>query len=136
MLTWTCHTLYTDSLSYIYLMVAIMALGYTAFPLSPRNSASVTAHLIRTVGVEQVYVSADAAMQSLMKDSVGVLSSEENGRVVEVLPMIKFDELNDSKDGEEDPLADGVKEIADGEVTVILHSSGTLIMDARCEARG
>ncbi|KZT21918.1 acetyl-CoA synthetase-like protein [Neolentinus lepideus HHB14362 ss-1] len=107
----------SDTLTYIYLLVGIMSLGYTAFPLSPRNSPTVTAHLLEVTGVSQVYVSEDPAMQAIMRGAFDIL--HDKGLIVEPLPMIKpTDYAKSSGPGK-------VVDIGDNDVTVILHSSGT-----------
>lgn len=115
-------TIGSDALSYIYLAVAIMGLGYTAFPLSPRNSPTVTAHLLEITGVVQLFVSDDPSMQTLAKESAKLLA--ERGREVELLPMVKFADLKRDSSGFSHEVEKGVTDIADDETAIILHSSG------------
>ncbi|OJT05247.1 hypothetical protein TRAPUB_3954 [Trametes pubescens] len=110
----------SDALSYIFIEMAIMSLGYTAFPLSPRNLPVVTAHLLEKTGVSQLYASEDAAMQGSAKAAAKLL--EEKGLHVDLLPMIKPEEWVSLPAGVE-PFS--LADIADTDVTVILHSSGT-----------
>ena len=110
----------SDTLSYIYLMVAITSLGYTAFPLSPRNSPIVTSHLLERQNVVQLYVTSDSAMQTLAHEANKLLS--DKGKGVALLPMVRFAELSALKVSS--ILETGIVEIADTDVTVILHSSG------------
>lgn len=117
MLNICCHV---DALSYIFIEMAIMSLGYTAFPLSPRNLPVVTAHLLEKTGVSQLYASEDAAMQGSAKAAAKLL--EEKGLHVGLLPMIKPEEWVSLPAGVE-PFSP--VDIADTDVTVILHSSGS-----------
>ncbi|KAI0819209.1 acetyl-CoA synthetase-like protein [Trametes gibbosa] len=110
----------SDALSYIFLEVAIMSLGYTAFPLSPRNVSEITAHLLEKTGGAQLYASADAAMQGLAKGAVEIL--EKKGVTVDLLPMIA---PSDWQSPAEAYMPAAVVEVAETDVAVILHSSGT-----------
>ncbi|KAI0708460.1 acetyl-CoA synthetase-like protein [Earliella scabrosa] len=106
-----------DSLSYIYTLVAIMSLGYTAFPLSPRSSSTVTAHLLETTGASQLLVSDDAAMQSLAQAAIAIL--EQKGVAIAVQKMLRPE---DYRQASSHP---GMVDIGDDDVTVFYHSSGT-----------
>ncbi|KAH9851149.1 acetyl-CoA synthetase-like protein [Lenzites betulinus] len=110
----------SDSLSYIILKVAVMSLGYTVFPLSQRNTAEVTAYLLEKTGVVQLYVSADAGMQSLATSSAGILG--DKGVKVELLPMIVPSDWQSPALEDVHPT---IVDVADTDVVVILHSSGT-----------
>ncbi|TBU58486.1 acetyl-CoA synthetase-like protein [Dichomitus squalens] len=106
-----------DTLTYIYVLVAIMSLGFTAFPLSPRNNPTVTAHLVEVTGITKVLVSEDLAMQTLIKEASAVLTKK--GITIEPLLMPKPGDYADASGMRT------VKEIGDNDVTIILHSSGT-----------
>ncbi|TBU40122.1 hypothetical protein BD309DRAFT_1082947 [Dichomitus squalens] len=106
-----------DTLTYIYVLVAIMSLGFTAFPLSPRNNPTVTAHLVEVTGITKVLVSEDLAMQTLIKEASAVLTKK--GITIEPLLMPKPGDYADASGMRT------VKEIGDNDVTMILHSSGT-----------
>ncbi|KAI9059888.1 acetyl-CoA synthetase-like protein [Trametes sanguinea] len=111
----------SDTLSYMYLSIAIMSLGYTAFPLSPRNSAAVTAHLLEITGVVQLYASKDAGMQTLAHNALAIL--DKKGISVQTSPMVVPEDYASSTSvpsAEQVPVA-----IEDDDVTIILHSSGT-----------
>ena len=96
-----------------------MTLGFVAFPLSPRNSAAVTAHLLQTTGVSLVFVSEDAAMQALAAEAVKILSAK--GVDVQATPMVKLIDVKANIGSACDVV---VTDIADDDVTFILHSSG------------
>ncbi|KAL1937899.1 hypothetical protein VTO73DRAFT_12792 [Trametes versicolor] len=110
----------SDALSYVFLEVAIMSLGYTAFPMSPRNLPVVIAHLLEKTGGLQLYVSEDAATQSFARDAAKLL--EQKGIHVDLLSMIKPDEWLSLPAGVE-PFP--IVAVADTDLAVILHSSGT-----------
>ena len=57
-------------------MVAIMSLGYIAFPLSPRNNPVVTAHLFEKMNPILVFTSEDSAMQGLAQDANKLLDAK------------------------------------------------------------
>ncbi|OSC97571.1 acetyl-CoA synthetase-like protein [Trametes coccinea BRFM310] len=111
----------SDTLSYMYLIIAIISLGYTAFPLSPRNSAAVTAHLLESMGVVQLYASKDAGMQTLAREAIEILAKK--GISVETIPMITPEDHESATSAL--PAADVPVHIDDDDVTIILHSSGT-----------
>ena len=102
-------------------MVAIMSLGFIAFPLSPRNNPTVTAHLLEKIGVDLLFVSEDSAMQALAREANELLAGR-GIKSVEVVPMVRSLHLADKDAG--DTLKDGINDITDSDVTVIMHSSG------------
>ncbi|CDO69440.1 hypothetical protein BN946_scf184791.g35 [Trametes cinnabarina] len=113
-----------DTLSYIYLTVAITSLGYTAFPLSPRNSAVVTAHLLEVTATVQLYASADIGMQTLARDAIDLLGKK--GLEVQVVPMVT--EKDYSSPVPALPAVQVPVDTEDNDVAIILHSSGTTAM--------
>ncbi|KAL7277648.1 hypothetical protein ACG7TL_008575 [Trametes sanguinea] len=117
----------SDTLSYMYLIIAIISLGYTAFPLSPRNSAAVTAHLLESTGVVQLYASKDAGMQTLAREAIEILAKK--GISVETIPMITPEDHESAISAL--PAADVPVHIEDDDVTIILHSSGQIFMAER-----
>ncbi|KAH9889260.1 acetyl-CoA synthetase-like protein [Cubamyces lactineus] len=110
----------SDALSYIHLEVAIMALGYIAFPLSPRNSAVVTAHLLEKMAVCQLYVSVDDGMQKLARAAAEILA--EKGLKVDIVSMITPEDMSKPANGTGEA---AMKDIGDSDVSAVLHSSGT-----------
>ncbi|KAI0325854.1 acetyl-CoA synthetase-like protein [Cubamyces sp. BRFM 1775] len=110
----------SDTLSYIYTMVAIMSLGFMVFPMSASNDARAIAHLAGTVGIAQILVSEDEETQTLVHDAAQLLC--EKGIEVDLVPMIKYTDTEPTP-GQE-PFVPGV-DIANDEVMMFLHSSGT-----------
>lgn len=113
-----------DTITYWATMTSIMCLGLVAFPISPRNSAIAVAHLVKSVGLTQLFVSSDPAMQRLCSDAQLIL--KDDGIELNLLPMLQYSQISD-----EGPDAAHAEEIAfpklDLERTVcIYHSSGKL----------
>ncbi|KAF8196149.1 hypothetical protein BJ912DRAFT_846943 [Pholiota molesta] len=54
-----------DSITYYALVVGIMKAGFTAFPISTRNSADGVAHLLAKTSSRLLFASADAAVARL-----------------------------------------------------------------------
>ncbi|KAJ6625067.1 acetyl-CoA synthetase-like protein [Mycena sp. CBHHK59/15] len=113
---------HSDTLSYMYLLIAIMSLGLVAFPMSPRNNAEATAHLLKETGARHIFVNTVGPANELVRDAAALLSKE--GIELELLRMVKFDELTRESDVE-DVDSEGVPKIGNDDVVVILHSSGT-----------
>ncbi|KAJ7171157.1 acetyl-CoA synthetase-like protein [Mycena filopes] len=109
----------SDSLSYIYLLIAIMSLGHTAFPMSPRNNAEATAHLLEKTGASYIFTNTEGTSPSLVKDAVALLSKQ--GVHVEIFPMAQYEELLSATDVE----AADLPPIHADDTVLILHSSGT-----------
>ncbi|KAF9556258.1 acetyl-CoA synthetase-like protein [Agrocybe pediades] len=55
----------SETISYYTLIMSIMRAGYTAFPISPRNSPMAVAHLINKVGVKHIFLGREQAMADL-----------------------------------------------------------------------
>ncbi|KAL7277654.1 hypothetical protein ACG7TL_008581 [Trametes sanguinea] len=109
-----------DQLSYLYLEVAIMSLGYTVFSISSRNSAQVVAHLVEKTAIRLLYVSADPEMQALANSADKIL--RERNWQVWMRNMVTPKEYEKEHVPTE---ANRKVDIGDDDVTMILHSSGT-----------
>ncbi|KAF8311061.1 acetyl-CoA synthetase-like protein [Clavulina sp. PMI_390] len=113
-----------DTVSTFILIHAIMRAGYVPFPLSPRNSPSAIAHLLKQAKVTHLFVSEDPSMQGLSKGSLKVLLGQ-GGQEVERLPMpFYFDVAGPAAPGEEESIVP----VAHAELDspgLILHSSGS-----------
>ncbi|KAF8520979.1 acetyl-CoA synthetase-like protein [Gautieria morchelliformis] len=113
----------TDTISYSCLTAGIMSLGCTAFPISTRNSPPAIAHLISKMGVIQLFVSPDPAMQRLSRESLDLLARD--GHSVEILPIPRFEELFLGMEGKQTaPVA--IQPLQIDRPGLILHSSGKL----------
>ncbi|KAJ7608939.1 hypothetical protein DFH06DRAFT_1376853, partial [Mycena polygramma] len=76
----------SDTFSHIYLIVAIMTLGYAAFPMAPRNNAEITARLLKATGTACVFTESEGPVNDLAREAVGLLSAE--GIEIPLLPMV------------------------------------------------
>ncbi|KAJ6507578.1 acetyl-CoA synthetase-like protein [Mycena vulgaris] len=110
----------SDTLSHIYLSVAIMSLGHVVFPMSPRNGAQITANLLRDTGVRYLFVDKGGPIHELAKEVVQRLSAE--GIPIGVFPMLQFSDISADIDVE---YALPALEVNDQDTMLILHSSGT-----------
>ena len=108
-----------DSISFYTLKAGLMYLGLTAFPISTRNSAIAVAHLVSKIGVRQMYVSADPAMQRLAQEANELLAKD--GIEFEALPMPDFEDLYGP--GGDDALVPMGK-VSPDKTCIIIHSSG------------
>ncbi len=120
---WTC----ADSTTYLTLIVGMMYLGLTPFPLSTRNSAAAVTHLVRSTGIHELLVSSDAGMQRVAQEAKEEL--EKDGYRVDILPMPEYGQLYN-----EDAVPAGVKtSILSGDnQALIIHSSGNVDLPCRC----
>ncbi|KAI0633130.1 acetyl-CoA synthetase-like protein [Trametes polyzona] len=110
----------TDSITYSSLVVGLMYLGLTAFPISTRNSPIAVAHLVSKTGVRQLFVSADPAMQQLANEAVKLLNKD--GVELELLPMPTYKDLYGP--GGDDALVP-MGDVSPEKTCLILHSSGS-----------
>ncbi|KAI0669500.1 hypothetical protein C8Q78DRAFT_1080217 [Trametes maxima] len=129
-----------DTLTYIYTMVAIMALGHTAFPLATINSAEAVAHLLGTTAgpgtVVQLLVPTGGddhsqETQRIAREAADILRAR--GTTLELLPMVKPEDylrvgpvVASSCDGGRATLME-VVDIADDDPALVLHSSGIVV---------
>lgn len=110
-------------------MIAIMSLGHIAFPLSPRNNPTVTAHLLEKMEVTQLFASEDSTIQALAQDANDLLVGK-GMKAVKLIPMVKVMDLERDGDTSGEVLEAGINDIADTDVTVILHSSGRVLLQS------
>ncbi|KAJ7276812.1 acetyl-CoA synthetase-like protein [Mycena rebaudengoi] len=110
----------TDTLSYIYLTIAIMSIGLTAFPLSPRNNAEATANLLKMTGALCIFANTDGPINHLAKAAAMVLSKD--GLALDLLPMFQYKESTPMSDP---AVRKKTRKTEDNDVVLILHSSGT-----------
>ena len=99
-----------------------MRAGRIPFPLSARNSAAAVTHLIRSTGIDSLFVSADGAMQRIAGEARDTLVKE--GHKLQLLPFPTFSKTyEDVSEVRKDelPTLDNVD--VNG-TALILHSSG------------
>ncbi|KAI0629575.1 acetyl-CoA synthetase-like protein [Trametes polyzona] len=111
----------SDAVSYVYILVALMGLGYTAFPLSTTDNAEAVAHLLEVEGVTRLFVSEDAEMQAVALEAKELLN--EKGIVLELLPMVVPEEYASATPHDERWKEFG--RVVDDEPALILHSTGS-----------
>ncbi len=80
----------TDGITFLTIVAGIIRAGYTAFPISTRNSPAAVAHLLKSTGCKNLFVSADPAMQELARMQDGI----------NTIPMPTFEDLYLKNDSE------------------------------------
>lgn len=110
-----------DALSYIYLIVALMSLGYTVFPLAPANDSEAIAHLLETKAVAQLFVSDDADLQAMAHSAADILRAK--GITLELIPMIVPEDYTSLKPTRERRTRQ-VERFANDDVVLMMHSTG------------
>ncbi|KAJ7105399.1 acetyl-CoA synthetase-like protein [Mycena crocata] len=110
----------SDNLSYIYLLLGIMALGLTAFPMSTRNNAKATAILIKETGALYMFTNTDGPINDLANETAEMLSKD--GVLLDLLPMIGYEDIILGRDS---PPVKRAQPTDDEDTVLILHSSGT-----------
>ncbi|KAI0353748.1 acetyl-CoA synthetase-like protein [Trametes cingulata] len=108
-----------DNITFTALLVGVMYLGYTPFPISVRNSSLAVAHLVRMTCVHSLLVSQDASMQRVAQEVQQQLAKE--GYEVSLLEVPTFEDIyngNETCDIDIGPVG------AD-KPAIILHSSGS-----------
>ncbi|KAF8200271.1 hypothetical protein BJ912DRAFT_921743 [Pholiota molesta] len=114
-----------DTITYFTMIMAIMRAGYIAFPISPRNSPSAVAHLIKSVGVQYVLVGDDQSMSDLADESLQALKANYEGKTIEpqLIPIPHFGDLFVDTGDDFKTLPSIRKEPND--IIIYLHSSGS-----------
>ncbi|EGO29034.1 hypothetical protein SERLADRAFT_444920 [Serpula lacrymans var. lacrymans S7.9] len=113
----------SDTISYYTTVMGIAYVGYTVFPMSPRNSAQAVAHLIRAARVTHIIVGAEKMFHDLAAAAIELLRhSGDHAPHVHEMPF--FDKLYSHEEGDEDLPSQAVKSSLDT-VVFILHSSGS-----------
>ncbi|KAI0769296.1 acetyl-CoA synthetase-like protein [Trametes elegans] len=109
-----------DSITFLTLLVGVMYLGYTPFPLSVRNSAVGVANLVRQTAVRALLVSPDTAMQHIAQEAKEFLAKESYDIIL--FPLPQFPDLyNESDAGLDIELGPNSPE----QPALIVHSSGS-----------
>ncbi|KAG7451555.1 acetyl-CoA synthetase-like protein [Guyanagaster necrorhizus] len=99
-----------DSITFLTVVSGIIRAGYTAFPISTRNSPAAIAHLLGSTRCKYLFVNADSAMQEIAHLQDGI----------KLIPMPTFEDLYLKNDSEPLPYVPDWKQIA-----LIIHSSGS-----------
>ncbi|KZV68636.1 acetyl-CoA synthetase-like protein [Peniophora sp. CONT] len=112
-----------DSVSYATMTLGIQRTGAVPFPISTRNSTIAVAHLLRSTGVRQVFVSEDAAMRGTSLEVVRLLT--EDNYLVELLDFPRFELLYSSGQSTSESDDNCIMPHSMDTPGLILHSSGT-----------
>ena len=102
-----------------------MSLGYVVVPLWSGNNPANMARLLEDLTPCFMFVSHDSVMQTLANEANKLLV-EKNLDEIPTLPMIQFADLDSVDPGS--ILEDGVVDIGDTDVAIIVYSSGKLSM--------
>ncbi|KAG7441935.1 acetyl-CoA synthetase-like protein [Guyanagaster necrorhizus] len=100
-----------DSITFLTVVSGIIRAGYTAFPISTRNSPAAITHLLASTACKHLFISADPAMQEIARMQGGI----------NLIPMPTFEDLYLNNDSEPLPHVRPDWEQA----ALILHSSGS-----------
>ncbi|KAK0492011.1 NRPS-like enzyme [Armillaria luteobubalina] len=101
----------TNGITFLTVVAGIIRAGYTAFPISTRNSPVAVAHLLERTGCKSLLVSADPAMQDIARTQDGI----------KTVPMPTFEDLYLKNDSE--PLPHVRPDLE--QLALIVHSSGS-----------
>ena len=101
-------------------MVGIVRAGYTAFPISTRNSPAAIAHLLRKTNANHLLIGSESALRALVSEAFALLTDMEPPSTS---PMLLFDEIYKSDDEPFEMLPAINFHMEDP--AVILHSSGS-----------
>ncbi|KAK0492004.1 NRPS-like enzyme [Armillaria luteobubalina] len=63
---------HADSITFLTVVAGIIRTGYSAFPISTRNSPAAIAHLLESTGCKNLFVSADPAIQEVISMQEGI----------------------------------------------------------------
>ena len=105
------------------MIAGIIRAGYSAFPISPRNSDAAVADLLRKSGAAFMLVSRDKPMQKLAQGASQLLLLEGDDRVMPFMDVPSFQEIYERAEPVEPPPA--LQIIKSDETVLILHSSGS-----------
>ena len=95
--------------------------GNIPFPISPRNTAPMVAHLLKETATSYVFVGNDPANHTLLKDSINLL----NGSSITSIDMPMYDEVSHDDAGATITQEQwSISQIELGQTALILHSSG------------
>ncbi|PBK87975.1 NRPS-like enzyme [Armillaria gallica] len=102
---------HADSITFLTVVAGIIRTGYSAFPISTRNSPAAIAHLLESTGCKNLLVSADPSIQEVIRMQDGI----------NTIPMPTFEDLYLKNDSEPLPHVRPDWE----QPALIMHSSGS-----------
>lgn len=110
-----------DTITFFTVIAGIIRAGYTAFPISTRNSPAAVAHLLQKVNVAHVLVGSESALQALIAESLALVKDQAQPPTS---PMLSFSDIYSAEDREHFFALPSVKHGVD-DAAYILHSSGS-----------
>ena len=103
-------------------IAGIIRSGYTVFPISPRNSPSAVAHLLRKVSVTHIILGEDEAIVDLYSDSLKILDDGPALRIKTSM-MLDFENIFQNLHDASPPNLEVAFDLDC--LALIIHSSGT-----------
>lgn len=113
-----CHA---DAVTYTTTILGILRAGHVAFPISPRNSAAAVANLLSKTKCNQIFVSQDPHMSSLVDQAIAGLDHVTQ----HAMPL--FEDLFLPRETEDHSRVHSAPEMPQYDLegpALILHSSG------------
>ncbi|KAJ7612075.1 hypothetical protein FB45DRAFT_1065469 [Roridomyces roridus] len=104
----------TDSLSFFSMCAGVMRAGMLPFNISPHNSASSLAHLLKETGAASIYVTGD--LRPLVSEALAI-----HGASLRVFDFLTFESMQGDAAAEPLPPPPAVVDVT----AVVLHSSGS-----------
>ena len=103
-------------------IAGIIRSGYTVFPISPRNSPSAVAHLLRKVSVTHIILGEEKAIVDLYSASLRILDVEPTLRI-KTSTMLDFESIFRNLHDASPPNLEVAFDLDC--LALIIHSSGT-----------
>ncbi|KDQ07667.1 hypothetical protein BOTBODRAFT_166803 [Botryobasidium botryosum FD-172 SS1] len=114
-----------DFPTYFALQYGIIRAGYTAFPISPRNSPEAVAHLLHQTGSTHLVVGNEQALRELAQSALGLVARQhQRASAIVDIPIPAFGDLYIENDVDFEPLPPMVTPDFT-QTALILHSSGS-----------
>ncbi|SJL14874.1 uncharacterized protein ARMOST_18349 [Armillaria ostoyae] len=113
----------TNSITYFAVITGLMRLGFTPFPISPRNSAAAVAHLLKSTNSRHLVVGQDVSLQKLADTVCHQFWEADVDNKITTIPMPRFSDLFSTKPGSYEPLPPVRPDWS--QTALIMHSSGT-----------
>ncbi|EEB97496.1 hypothetical protein MPER_03173, partial [Moniliophthora perniciosa FA553] len=83
-----------DTISTFTVLIGLLRLGVVPFPISPRFSSRVVAHLLKKAGVSHVLLNDDPCLRVLVDEAVSIVEEEAEGELyIGVHDLPQYEEL-------------------------------------------
>ena len=125
-----------DSITYSTTITSVLRAGFITFPISPRNSPAVVAHLLSKVNVAHVLVGRDKLMQDLAREALNLMRAQyPHSTIPTTSNMPTFEDHFQARDQDALESKCNVHNIhhdLNSETTVVLylHSSGKALFSS------